>query len=127
MPVALPTEISIRTAVEPHSSGSCGETLSYIRFSDETEFSAALGILDNARQENQVMDPQQARGLFNDIQQLLETHHNPTEKMKRYGWRPSLEYHLVHIRNMMNLGPKLLVSGVSSCESSPMRFCGMSL
>jgi hypothetical protein len=125
IPVALPTEISIRTAVHLNSPRYCRETLSCIRFLDETETSAALRILDNAQQENKVMDPQQARSLFNDIQQLLETRDNPPRQMKGYSWRPSLEHHLVHIRNMMNLGSKLLVSGGSSCESSPIRFCGI--
>jgi hypothetical protein len=125
IPVALPTEISIRTAVHLNSPRSRGETLSCIRFLDETENSPALRILDNAQQGNQVMDPQHARGLFNDIQQLLETRDNPPRKMKGFGWRPSLEQYLVHIRNMMNLGSKLLVSGVSSCESSPICFCSI--
>ncbi|KAE9380968.1 hypothetical protein N431DRAFT_137126 [Stipitochalara longipes BDJ] len=109
-PSPLPTEISIRTAVHLSSPRSSGGTLSCVRFLDETESSAALRILDNAQQENQVMDPQQARSLFNDIQQLLETRDKPPQKMKDPRWRPSLENNLVHIRNMMNLGPKLLLN-----------------
>jgi len=71
------------------------------------------------------MDAQQARSLFNDIQQLLETRENPPRKVEGYGWRPNLESYLVHIRNMMNLGTSLLVSGVSSCESSLISFCNI--
>jgi hypothetical protein len=103
----------------------CDETISCIRLFDETETSVALRIINNAQQENQVMDAQQARSLFNDIQQLLETRENPPRKVEGYGWRPNLESYLVHIRNMMNLGTSLLVSGVSSCESSPISFCNI--
>jgi hypothetical protein len=122
IPVALPTEISIRTAVHPQSPRSRGGTLSSIRFFPKTETSAALRILDNAQQENQVMDPRQARSFFSDIQQLLEIRDKSPQTFDGYAWRPNLEIYLVHIRNMMNLGPKLLVSGVSSCESSLITF-----
>jgi hypothetical protein len=122
---ALPTEISIRTAVHLNNPTHCDETTSCILPFDETETSIALRILDNAQQQNQVMDAQQARSLFNDIQQLLETRENPPQKAEGYGWRPNLESYLVHIRNMMNLGTSLLVSGVSSCESSPISFCNI--
>jgi len=122
---ALPTEISIRTAVHPNNPTPCDETISCIRLFDETETSVALRIIANAQQENQVMDAQHARSLFNDIQQLLETRENPPQKPEGYGWRPNLESYLVHIRNMMNLGTSLLVSGVSSCESSPISFCNI--
>jgi len=125
IPIALPTEISIRTAVHLKSPTSCDERLSCIRPFDETETSVALRIFDNAQQENQVMEAQQARSLFNDIQQLLETRENPSRKVNGYGWRPNLENYLVYIRNMMNLGTNLLVSGTSSCESSPIRFCNI--
>jgi hypothetical protein len=122
---ALPTEISIRTAVHLNNPTPCDETTSCILLFDETKTSIALRILDNAQQENQVMDAQQARSLFNDIQQLLEMRENPPQKAEGYGWRPNLESYLVHIRNIMNPGTTLLVSGVSSCESSPISFCNI--
>jgi len=121
IPIALPTEISIRTAMHLNSPKSWGETTSCTRSLDETETSAALRILDNAQQENRVMDPQQARSLFNDIQQLLETRDNPPQEVDGYAWRPGLENHLVHVRNMMNLGSKLLIGGDSNCEYIPIR------
>jgi hypothetical protein len=115
--VALPSEISIRTALHLKSPRSCAKTLPYNCFLAETETSIALRLLGNAQQGNQVIDAQQARSVFNDIQQLLETRNDPIGAGGGYSWRPSLEQHLVYIRNIMNLGSQLLVDGDSNCES----------
>ena len=115
--VALPSEISIRTALCPNSHRSHAGTPSCQHFLVETQASVALRILSIAQQRNQVLDAQQARSVFNDIQQLLETRNDPRGAWRGYSWHPSLEQHLVNIRNTMNLSSQLLVDDDLNCKS----------
>jgi hypothetical protein len=79
--------------------------------------SIASRLLDAAQQLNQVVHAQQARSVFNDIQQLLGTRNDSVEDKSGYKWRPELETSLVQIMNLMNLQSKLMVGSDSNCES----------
>lgn len=82
----------------------------------ETHNSIVFRLLDAAQHPNQVIDSQQARSLFNDIQQLLETRNNPVTDRNGHKWRPELEPDLVNIRNLMNLHSKVMISPGLNCE-----------
>jgi hypothetical protein len=109
---ALPSEISIRTACRLNSAIDVGKVFRNNSESDSCTPIASI-ILDAVQRSTHVLFEQEARAIFNDLQQLLESRSDPIkvefekQRLEICEWRAEMEPDLFQIRNLMNLQSRL--------------------
>ena len=67
-------------------------------------------ILKYAQVPKNVVESQESRAIFNDIQLILSCNHTSDKYNHDHPWNPTVEEDIIRVRNLMNVTQRLLVN-----------------
>ncbi|KAH6665249.1 hypothetical protein B0J14DRAFT_237414 [Halenospora varia] len=68
-------------------------------------------LLKYAQGLKHIIESQEARAVFNDLQLILSTEYTAGKRWNKNHWNPNVKEYIIQVRNLMNVTQALLVSG----------------